>query len=96
LQLDSPDGVVRHKCDNSGCVSPDHLEVGTQQDNMDDMWRRGRGRPRGKTTLTDQQVSEIVRDSRRQVDIAADYGIHQTMVSLIKRKHGVRSFRRKK
>ena len=35
-----PDGlVVRHKCRHRHCVNPDHLETGTQQDNMDDRVR---------------------------------------------------------
>ena len=33
---------VRHKCDVRLCCNPDHLELGSQQDNMDDMFSRGR------------------------------------------------------
>jgi hypothetical protein len=36
--------VIRHKCDNGRapvqCVNPDHLEIGTQADNVVDMYRR--------------------------------------------------------
>lgn len=46
-----PGLVVMHTCDNRICVRPDHLQLGTQADNMADMGRKGRavGPPRGSS-----------------------------------------------
>lgn len=40
-----PDGAnVLHRCDQPHCVNPDHLFLGSQADNMEDMRRKGRAR----------------------------------------------------
>ncbi|AYD85884.1 endonuclease [Acinetobacter phage vB_AbaP_46-62_Aci07] len=86
--------VVRHKCDNPVCINPDHLEIGTQQDNIKDMNDRGRQRnvhgmdsPNAK--ITDDVVkairAEYVKDSRKfgYSALARKYGISDVMVSHI-------------
>jgi hypothetical protein len=55
-----PDGlVVRHKCDNPSCCNPEHLELGTTADNMQDMVQRGRsliGEKNPDSKLTERDV----------------------------------------
>lgn len=53
-----PSGMlVRHSCDNPPCWNPDHLLVGTHQDNMNDAVARGRM----PSSLTEQRAAEIRR-----------------------------------
>lgn len=83
---------VLHKCDNPRCVNPQHLFLGTQKDNVKDMMTKGRDtRLRGSKApsakLTEYQVQQIraLRGTMRQVDIAAQFGVHQTAISAILR-----------
>mgnify|MGYP001558509445 FL=1 len=80
---------VLHTCDMRCCVNPEHLYVGTKQNNADDCNKRNR-RPRGighgMTTLTEAQVRAIRVDPRKQKQIAADYGVGQMTISNIKRR----------
>lgn len=55
--------VVRHTCDNTLCMNPDHLITGTNDDNMADMKSRGRstyGENSYHAKLTEQEVVFII------------------------------------
>src|SRR5262245_27287402 len=50
---------VCHRCDNPSCCNPTHLFLGTNQDNVTDMVRKGRndrGASRYNAKLTDNDV----------------------------------------
>lgn len=76
-----PDGLfVCHHCDNKKCVNPEHLYLGTAQQNMNDAVARNRfplGTKRKNTKLTEDQVVEIkiaIKRGDRDSEIARAYG----------------------
>jgi ribosome-binding protein aMBF1 (putative translation factor) len=90
-----PPGLhVLHKCDNRVCVRPDHLFVGSAQDNVNDMITKGRhGGPSGKThPKAKLNETDIVAIQRRyaaggvsQRQLAEEYGVDPSSVSRIVR-----------
>jgi hypothetical protein len=83
---------INHHCDDRSCINPEHLYVGTQLDNIHDMWNRGRAweRPPGSTcpTLTEADVLEIremAAEGYAQSLIAECFGITQGNVGYIVR-----------
>lgn len=78
---------VLHHCDNPPCCNPDHLFLGTDQDNTDDKVAKGRqckGESRPHAKLSESQVLEIYSDTRLQKFIAKDYGVRIPLISRIK------------
>ncbi len=85
-----PDGLfVCHRCDIRECVNPSHLFLGTCDDNLKDMVRKGRscvGEKHGRAKLTVADVVSIRADGRYQKIIASEYGVHESTVGKIKRR----------
>lgn len=82
--------VVRHTCDNTFCINPDHLILGTHKDNMRDKVLRGR-QPKGSecknAKLNEEQVYEIRFNSEGKTvkELAEEYGVSSSTIFSIKK-----------
>lgn len=82
---------VLHRCDNPACVRPDHLFLGTNDDNMADMRAKGRGHQgqrNGRCILTPNQVREIRQRSTSYyrgiwTQLAREYGVNPVTIRSI-------------
>jgi hypothetical protein len=92
-----PEGLlVCHRCDNPGCVNPDHLFLGTQIDNMQDSIKKGRfvkreGENNPRSILTEKKVLTIRADyeameKKNMAELGRKYDIPAGQIeSIVKR-----------
>ena len=87
-----PQGIqICHTCDNPKCCNPDHLFLGTSQDNHDDMAKKNRSthgekNPAAKLTENDvREISACLAAGMSQSKIARAFGVHQVTISKINR-----------
>jgi len=85
-----PKGLhVCHHCDNPACVNPNHLFLGTNQDNVNDKVSKGR-QPRGSKSqvskLSDDDVMEIRKLGslgKSHTSIAKKFNVQRSNITLI-------------
>lgn len=76
-----PDGLmIRHKCDNSLCCNPEHLELGTHAQNTEDMVSRDR---HGLPSHVVRRIRVLLSRGHTHASIATIYGIDRTIVTKI-------------
>lgn len=83
-----PEQFLCHKCDTPLCINPYHMFVGDNGSNTRDKVSKRRhsfGERVPQAKLTNDKVRAILVDTRRQLDIAAEYGLSPNHVSLIQR-----------
>lgn len=92
---DIPEGMyVLHNCDNTLCVNPDHLRVGTQTENMEDRKKAARenslkGSDNPAAKLNEEKVYQIRRRLEAGEQCAAlgrEFGVSEVAIGLIKRR----------
>lgn len=81
-----PEGKwVLHRCDNPACVNPDHLFLGDNTANVQDMHRKGRGRG-GIGPETAYAILWRWASGEPRRKIAAEYGVSLHVVKDIARR----------
>lgn len=90
--VDPKGEIVMHKCDNPICVNPEHLSLGSNKDNTDDMMSKNRGTKQFRSgenhrmsKLTNENILDIREKSGKftQKEIAKIYSVDQALISRI-------------
>lgn len=83
-----PDGMIlMHSCDNPACVNIEHLQLGTQAENIADKVRKNRqakGSKHGNSKLTEKLVETIKSSSYSQRKLAKQFNVSQATIHMVK------------
>jgi hypothetical protein len=87
-----PKGMyVCHACDNVACVNPNHLFLGTQKQNLQDMASKGRstrGVKNPMAKLTEEQVKEIKQgfaEGKTDMELAKQFNMSRQGINGIRK-----------
>lgn len=81
--------MICHKCDNKGCVNPDHLYQGTSKDNGRDASDRGllpRGEKCKSSKLSEKDVLEILKSKESTAVLMERFNVSRNTIFRIKNK----------
>lgn len=76
-----------HRCDVKCCVNPDHIFIGTQQENMTDKVtknRQAKGESHGMSKLTKEQAAEAKFSSAKTSELAKKFNCSAVMIRQIR------------
>lgn len=79
--------VIMHKCDNRGCCNPEHLDIGTMKDNIQDAITKKRmliGSTNGISRLVETDIPVIrnlAKKGMKQKEIGRIFGVHRRTIT---------------
>lgn len=88
--IDDPNRDAAHNCGNRACVNPRHLRWATRKENFSDTIAHGtklQGSKRWNSKLTEADVAEILRSPLNQCELGRRYGVDQSLINKIVKRH---------
>lgn len=75
--------LVRHLCNNAKCCNPDHLDVGTKKDNVDDMMKSFRNK-NGRSSLNKEDIIYICGSLESTKELAEKFKVNTSTINRIR------------